>query len=71
MVTCPDCGCRVYKLGCVNCNEAAYIQAQGEYEHICDGCAQLVSECLCGVDPAEAADCRSGYHPGCRNCEVK
>jgi len=23
METCPDCGSRVYKLGCVNCNEAA------------------------------------------------
>lgn len=29
---CPDCGCRVYALGCVNCNEAAYIEAQEGYE---------------------------------------
>lgn len=28
MKTCPDCGERVYKLGCVNCNEAAYIAEQ-------------------------------------------
>lgn len=28
MQTCPDCGCRVYSLGCVNCNEDAYIQQQ-------------------------------------------
>jgi hypothetical protein len=26
--TCPDCGERVYKLGCVNCNEEAYIAEQ-------------------------------------------
>ncbi len=26
--TCEDCGCRVYYLGCVNCNEEAYIAAQ-------------------------------------------
>ena len=28
MKTCPDCGCRVYNLGCVNCNEEAYIEEQ-------------------------------------------
>ncbi len=28
MKTCPDCGERVYNLGCVNCNEAAYIEEQ-------------------------------------------
>ncbi len=40
MVTCPNCGSRVYKLGCVNCDEAAYIEEQiqlteryGEDEH--------------------------------------
>lgn len=41
MKTCPDCGCRVYKLGCVNCNEAAYIEEQiqliGLEEWIDDG----------------------------------
>ena len=26
--TCPDCGERVYNLGCVNCNEPAYIEEQ-------------------------------------------
>jgi hypothetical protein len=26
--TCPDCGCRVYSLGCVNCDEPAYIDEQ-------------------------------------------
>lgn len=28
MKTCPDCGERVYNLGCVNCNEMAYIEEQ-------------------------------------------
>lgn len=28
MTTCENCGCRVYKLGCVNCNEIAYIEEQ-------------------------------------------
>jgi hypothetical protein len=28
MKTCPNCGCRVYKLGCVNCDEEAYIAEQ-------------------------------------------
>lgn len=26
--SCPNCGCRVYKRGCVNCNEENYIQEQ-------------------------------------------
>jgi hypothetical protein len=28
MKTCPECGERVYKLGCVNCDEDAYIAEQ-------------------------------------------
>lgn len=28
METCPDCGERVYSLGCTNCNEEAYIEEQ-------------------------------------------
>lgn len=28
MKTCPDCGSRVYSLGCVNCEEANYIEEQ-------------------------------------------
>ena len=28
MKTCPDCGERVYSLGCVNCNEADYIEVE-------------------------------------------
>lgn len=28
MRTCPDCGERIYNLGCVNCNETAYIDEQ-------------------------------------------
>jgi len=30
--TCPDCGCRVYEHGCVNCNEADYIERQDGYD---------------------------------------
>ncbi len=32
MKTCPDCGCRVYEYGCVNCNEQAYIDAQEQVD---------------------------------------
>lgn len=28
MKTCENCGCRVYSLGCVNCDEEAYIEEQ-------------------------------------------
>lgn len=28
MKTCPDCGSRVYNLGCTWCNEEAYIEEQ-------------------------------------------
>lgn len=28
MKTCPDCGERIYNLGCVNCNEQDYINEQ-------------------------------------------
>lgn len=28
MRTCENCGCRVYSLGCVNCDEEAYISEQ-------------------------------------------
>lgn len=28
MKTCPDCGERVYSLGCTNCNELDYIDEQ-------------------------------------------
>lgn len=30
--TCPDCGCRIFKYGCVNCNEEDYITMQGAYD---------------------------------------
>lgn len=33
MKTCPDCGERVYSLGCVNCNEAAYIEEQAARDY--------------------------------------
>lgn len=28
MKTCPNCGERVYRLGCTNCDEKAYIEDQ-------------------------------------------
>lgn len=30
--TCEDCGERIYNLGCVNCNEAAYIAEQLQFD---------------------------------------
>ena len=55
MRTCPDCGERVYSLGCVNCNEAAYIEEQeqlteryGEYDDVeanCPGCMGPCGRC--------------------------
>jgi hypothetical protein len=36
MKTCPDCGERVYNLGCVNCNEAAYIEEQERLTELSD-----------------------------------
>lgn len=32
MKTCPDCGERVYTLGCTNCNEAAYMEEAEQRE---------------------------------------
>lgn len=32
MKTCPDCGERVYSLGCTNCNEAAYMEEAEQRE---------------------------------------
>jgi hypothetical protein len=34
MKTCPDCGCRVYSLGCTNCNEEAYIEQQAMFDEL-------------------------------------
>lgn len=30
--TCPDCGSRVFNLGCVNCNEEDYIEEQKHFD---------------------------------------
>lgn len=30
--TCPDCGCRIFEYGCVNCNEMDYISMQDDGE---------------------------------------
>ena len=50
MKTCEDCGERVYSLGCVNCNEAAYIEQQAaeDYdavEYACRGCMGPCGRC--------------------------
>ena len=37
MKTCPDCGERVYSLGCVNCDEANYIEAQRMLDDLLGG----------------------------------
>ena len=55
MKTCPDCGSRVYSLGCVNCNEAAYIEAANDRDHddvTCEHGAALDVHCC---------NCHSGF----------
>jgi len=51
--TCPDCGERVYKLGCVNCNEDAYI---AEQEMLTDAADEPLSvdNAVSAVPPAPA-----------------
>ena len=34
MKVCDNCGERVYSLGCVNCNEAAYMEAANVREQV-------------------------------------
>lgn len=58
MKSCPECGCRVYALGCVNCDEPKYIAEQAERiradYHICPMCGYSEGDCRCdelsGVD---------------------
>jgi hypothetical protein len=50
MKTCPNCGERVYNLGCVNCDEAAYIEEQ-----------QQLTEQHGADDPPEAQAEWAGY----------
>ncbi len=53
MKTCPDCGERVYNLGCVNCNEPAYIEEQEmltalqypEYDAVEQSCRGCMGPC--------------------------
>jgi hypothetical protein len=40
MKTCENCGERVYKLGCVNCNESAYIEEQEQLTALYDSEAE-------------------------------
>ncbi len=34
MKTCEDCGCKVYNIGCVNCNEENYISEQSRLDSL-------------------------------------
>lgn len=45
MKTCEDCGCRIYEYGCVNCNEADYIEMQGEYDEVEMACRACFGPC--------------------------
>lgn len=63
MKTCPDCGERVYDLGCVNCNESAYIEQQEVFDHIRadeerrrEGQRQTLECPCCGDDGAVSAN---------------
>lgn len=44
MHTCPDCGERVYNLGCVNCNEQAYIDEQAIFDALAEADDRSASE---------------------------
>lgn len=33
---CENCGCAVYKLGCVNCEELEYINEQASFDKLPD-----------------------------------
>jgi hypothetical protein len=51
--SCPDCGERVYKLGCTNCNETAYIAEQEALNAMMGGREYCQR---CGSGPRQAAD---------------
>jgi hypothetical protein len=51
MKTCPDCGCRVYEYGCVNCDEADYIEMQALDDLLKAPCGRCGSpECFGGCE---------------------
>ena len=57
--TCPDCGERVYNLGCVNCNEAAYIEEQERLTQLIE-----TSDATCEHGVAldvHCCNCHSGF----------
>lgn len=55
---CPDCGERVYNLGCTNCDEAAYIEEQEYLTELQYGATDTEPQPVVNaVDPpAEAQD---------------
>jgi hypothetical protein len=63
MRTCENCGERVYSLGCVNCDEPAYIEQQdeGSEETIrdCPGCGRRMSARE-AVEQGICNDCQGG-----------
>lgn len=63
MNTCPDCGERVYSLGCTNCNEAAYIDEQ-ELLTAAYGEPPDAAVLIARLREAMAADILLGPEPG-------
>jgi hypothetical protein len=65
MKTCENCGCRVYALGCVNCNEEAYMRDAEEREanfQIC-GCGRRFDRRDTVTDECESCyELRLGAH---------
>jgi hypothetical protein len=68
MQTYPDCGCRVYKLGCVNCEEAACIEEQEMLTELCypAGARRSVEhlECPCCGDDGAVSDAQGWFSDG-------
>jgi hypothetical protein len=63
--TCEDCGGRVYALGCVNCNEAAYIALQADDDDDDGYC----NTCLDGTVVSDTCDeCDERHCPDCEPC---
>lgn len=54
---CPDCGSRVYSLGCTWCDEERYMEEQEAGEaafHAADAAGRICSRCDCEKKPEQA-----------------
>lgn len=51
--SCQDCGARVYRLGCVNCNEDAYVKEQEMLTEV----LYPAPVCTCRHDSGAQSDC--------------